>query len=108
MKRWVQTMLWTGLALLLAAEPIDDLKTSHRQLAHLASSWWTRLERQERRPSTTRPAVAPTTSSTSLTRRARSSSTGPANQRKPETPIRPLRIHGTLRPRPAGSVIPKG
>jgi hypothetical protein len=48
-KRWVRKLLWAGVVLLLMAELIDDLKISQRRLAHVASSWWARLERRERR-----------------------------------------------------------
>ena len=48
-KQLAQAMLWAGLGVLLAAELIDELKASHRRLAHLASSWWAGIERRERR-----------------------------------------------------------
>jgi hypothetical protein len=48
-KRWVQAVLWAGVVLLLVAELIDDVKISHRRITHVASSWWARLERRERR-----------------------------------------------------------
>jgi hypothetical protein len=48
-KRWLQALLWVGVAVLLAAELIDDLKLLRGRLAHHVTSWWTRVERRERR-----------------------------------------------------------
>jgi len=48
-RRRGQLVLWALIALLIAAEVLDDARVLSRRLAHLATSWWARLERRERR-----------------------------------------------------------
>jgi hypothetical protein len=48
-RRRGQVVLWALVALLLAAEVLDDVRVLTRRLGHLAISWWARLERRERR-----------------------------------------------------------
>jgi hypothetical protein len=48
-RRRGQVVLWALVALLIAAEVLDDARVLSRRLAHLATSWWARLERRERR-----------------------------------------------------------
>jgi len=48
-KRWLQALLWAGVAVLLVAELIDDLRLLRGRLGHHVTSWWTRVERRERR-----------------------------------------------------------
>jgi hypothetical protein len=47
-KRWLQALLWAGVAVLLVAELVDGVKSAGRRLTQVVDARWARFERRER------------------------------------------------------------